>query len=161
LQYTVNVTTTGSYVASFVVAAAGEGGTFHLEMNGVNVTGALTVPSTGGWQNWQTVTATVSLAAGPQIARLRMDTNGTRGGGNVDAMQFAPASSSSGTTIVVPPGGDLQGAIDRAQPGDTIVLTPGAIYSGGLILGDKPGSTYITIRSAAPDASLPAEGVRI
>ena len=28
-----------------------------VKVNGVNVTGTLTVPNTGGWQNWQTVTS--------------------------------------------------------------------------------------------------------
>src|SRR5205807_5857330 len=33
-------------------------------------------------------------------------------------------------TIQVPAGGDLQQAIANAQPGDTIVLSPGATYTG-------------------------------
>src|SRR5262249_33843492 len=38
---------------------------------------------------------------------------------------------------------------------------PGAVYPGGLTLPAKSGSSYITIRSAASDANLPADGVRI
>ncbi|PYQ92820.1 MAG: hypothetical protein DMF97_21055, partial [Acidobacteria bacterium] len=58
-------------------------------------------------------------------------------------------------------GGNLQAAIDAAQPGDTILLQAGATFSGAFKLGKKGGSTYITIRSSAPDASLPAPGERI
>ena len=37
-------------------------------MNGTNVTGPLTIPNTGGWQAWQTVTTPVTLSAGQQVA---------------------------------------------------------------------------------------------
>ena len=55
--------TAGTYALGVRAASVGLGGTFHLEMNGVNVTGTMTVPNTGGWQNWQTLTTTVTLAA--------------------------------------------------------------------------------------------------
>jgi hypothetical protein len=87
LNYSVNVTTAGTYTVNVRVASAGQGGTFHLEMNGVDVTGSLTVPDTGGWQNWQTVSRTVSLTAGPQVARLVMDTIAVSVG-NFDSIQF-------------------------------------------------------------------------
>ena len=48
-------------------------GSFHIEMDGVNVTGATAVPNTGGWQNWQTVTKTVNLTAGQHIMRFVID----------------------------------------------------------------------------------------
>jgi hypothetical protein len=66
-----------------------------------------------------------------------------------------------GIAYTVPPGGDLQAAIDGAQPGDTILLTPGAIYQGSFNLWAKDGDGFITIRSAAPDSSLPGDGVRM
>ena len=64
-------------------------------------------------------------------------------------------------TITVNAGGDLQGAINAAQPGDTILVQPGAVFTGNFILPAKGGSSYITIRSAAADSSLPAPGTRI
>jgi hypothetical protein len=64
LQYSVNVASAGSYTAQVRVASSGQGGQFHIEMNGTNVSGQLTVPDTGGWQNWLTVSATVQLSAG-------------------------------------------------------------------------------------------------
>src|SRR5207302_3333085 len=51
LNYSVNVAAAGSYRVDFRVASSGQGGTFHLEMNGANLTGSITVPDTGGWQN--------------------------------------------------------------------------------------------------------------
>ena len=71
------------------------------------------------------------------------------------------ASPAQGGQIPVPDGGDLQAAIDGAQPGDTILLAPGATYEGSFNLWAKDGDGFITIRSAAPDSSLPGDGVRI
>src|SRR5215470_14308760 len=72
------------------------------------------------------------------------------------------ASSARAATIVVPAGGDLQAAINAAQPGDVITLAPNATYSGNFVLPNKGAiGDYITIRSAAPDALLPAAGVRM
>lgn len=165
LRYTVNVASAGSYTAQFRVASLGQGGAFHLESNGTNVSGALTIPNTGGWQSWQAVSATVQLGAGTQVLRLVADSSGASATGNIDRMQFTAGgtspSPSGGSTVTVLPGQDLQGAIDAAQPGDTILLQPGAVYPGGLILRAKTGASFITIRSAAPDSSLPAAGVRI
>ena len=61
----------------------------------------------------------------------------------------------------VPDGGDLQAAIDAARPGDTIRLQPGATYVGNFRLRAHGGNTHVTIRSAAPDAELPGESVRM
>src|SRR5215213_4264836 len=58
-----------------------------------------------------------------------------------------PASASAGT-ISVPAGGDLQSAINAAQPGDTIVLQADADYSCSCTLPNKSGSEYIVIKSS-------------
>jgi Carbohydrate binding module (family 6) len=87
LNYTVNVTTAGTYSLDLRVASNGAGGTFHVEVNGVNKTGTLTVPNTGGWQIFQTITKTgVTLAAGVQTIRVVMDGNSatTAGVGNMN-----------------------------------------------------------------------------
>ena len=167
LRYSVNITSAGTYTANVRVASLGRGGAFHIEVGGTNVSGAITVPDTGGWQNWQTVSANVQLPVGAQTLRLVMDTNGASAVGNFDRMQFTaatqppPAPSGGGQTVTVLPGQDLQAAINAAQPGDTILLQPGAVYPGGLVLPNKAGSQFITIRSAAANSALPGAGTRI
>ncbi|MDX2029587.1 MAG: BACON domain-containing carbohydrate-binding protein, partial [Blastocatellia bacterium] len=68
---------------------------------------------------------------------------------------------SSGQRIEVPAGGDFQAALDQAQPGDEITLQAGASYIGNFILPVKTGSGWITIRTSAPDSSLPGADMRI
>ena len=80
LKYTVNVTAAGPYDIELRAAASGSGGTFHIEMNGTNVSGPLTVPNTGGWQSWTTLTSpNVTLSAGQQVLRLVVDSPGPTG----------------------------------------------------------------------------------
>ena len=63
--------------------------------------------------------------------------------------------------IDVAPGGDLQAAIDQAQPGDTIRLAAGTTYTGSFVLPAKTGAGTIVIRTSAPDTALPPEGTRM
>ena len=82
LNFTVTVAKTDNYNIGFRVAAPALGGLFHLEVDGTNVTGSLQIPNTGGYQNWQTVTApNVNIASGTHIFHLALDasTNGTFG----------------------------------------------------------------------------------
>jgi hypothetical protein len=80
LKYTVSVGSTGTYAIDLRVAQQGSGGTFHIEVDGVDRTGALAAPNTGSWQTWQTMTKTgIALSAGNHVIRVVMDKNGTSG----------------------------------------------------------------------------------
>jgi beta-glucanase (GH16 family) len=76
LEYTVSVPTAGDYRFDVRVASLSTGGSFHLIFNGINQTGPVAVPVTGGWQTWTTVPATATLAAGTQVMRFVADTDG-------------------------------------------------------------------------------------
>lgn len=74
LTYTVDVQQAGDYQFAFRVASRSTGGSFHLEVDGVDVSGPITFAATGGWQDWTTVYAgPITLAEGPQVLRLYMD----------------------------------------------------------------------------------------
>src|SRR5262249_52739363 len=109
-----------------------------------------------------TVNVPVTLGAGQQQITLMFDSAGL----NVESISVtatsasAPASgvtpppssppsstppSSTGGVVTVNAGGDLQAAINNAQPGDTIVLQAGATFTGNFILPAKSGSAYVTI----------------
>jgi hypothetical protein len=61
--------------------------------------------------------------------------------------------------IKVNAGGNLQGAINTAQPGDVITLDAGAVYPANLTLPNKSGTEFVTIQSSR--AGELAEGVRV
>lgn len=71
-----------------------------------------------------------------------------------------PAASAAGT-IVVRAGENFQAALDRAKPGETILLEAGATFRGNFNLPRKTGNEFVTVRSSASDAQLPPAGVRL
>lgn len=71
------------------------------------------------------------------------------------------AAAAYGAVVAVPAGGNLQQAINSANPGDTIILPAGAVFMGNFTLPNKNSSStaYITIESSMA-ASL-AAGQRV
>lgn len=63
--------------------------------------------------------------------------------------------------IDVGAGDNLQDALDRAQPGDTLRLQAGATFIGNFVLPAKHGAAYITVRSSVSDHDAPGPGQRI
>jgi len=72
----------------------------------------------------------------------------------------ASSAPAAAATHTVPAGGDLQGVLDLAQPGDEILLAPGATYVGNFTLPRKSGDQFIVVRTDAPVGMLPAPGMR-
>ncbi len=90
-KYTVEVATAGIYTVSFRVAApAAVTDALHIaNSSGANLTGAVAVPDTGGYQTWTTVTASVTLPAGEQTLTVDQDAAGW----NLHYLAFAQGSS--------------------------------------------------------------------
>jgi hypothetical protein len=81
LQYTVNVPAAGTYALEVRVASLGPGGVFHIEIDGVDRTGPMTVPNTGGWQVWTTLrTSGLQLQGGTQTWRIVIDSHNPENG---------------------------------------------------------------------------------
>jgi endonuclease/exonuclease/phosphatase family metal-dependent hydrolase len=91
MNYTVTVAASGDYIAQIRVASPYDGGAFHIGFNGPsNVWTQLSVPNTGGWQNWTTVSLPVTLGAGVQQITLLVDAAGF----NFSYFNVIPASES-------------------------------------------------------------------
>ncbi|MDO8588417.1 MAG: carbohydrate-binding protein [Armatimonadota bacterium] len=90
LEYTVNVAAVGSYTIEVRVATPNNGCTFHIEINGTNVTGTQTIPNTTDWRIWTSkIVSGVSLNAGEQTLRLVVDS----GSWNVDYVYVRSAAA--------------------------------------------------------------------
>lgn len=76
MEYTVNVGSSGTYKLTVQAASYNGGGTFHVEMNGVDVTGTMTFPNTGSWSTFQPVVKTgISLTSGQKVMRVVIDSS--------------------------------------------------------------------------------------
>ena len=69
LQYNIDVQTPGSYLIEYRVASDLGSSGFATLVNGTEID-SQSVPNTGGWQNWITLSATVDLQAGEQVLRI-------------------------------------------------------------------------------------------
>ena len=95
LKYTVNIDTSGSYKLDIRVASANSGSLFHIEFDSVNVSGSLSVPKTGGGQNWTSVRTSLNLKAGKHIMRIFFD----KGGFNLNKISFSGQYDVSNFTV--------------------------------------------------------------
>ena len=95
MEYNVNALSAGSYSVALRVASAESGAQFQIRKSDGTVLATLTVPNTGGWQIWQTLNATVSLAAGNQTLRL---VSTSFAGWNINWLDFQTPSSSPSPT---------------------------------------------------------------
>lgn len=128
-RYTVNVATAGTYTLALRVAApSAVTDALHLSnASGTNLSGAVNIPATGGWQNWTTVTATVTLPAGQQVLTADQDT----GGWNSNSLTFTAAAGS----------------------GPAISVNPSSLTFAGQSVGTTSGAQNVTVSNTGAGAA--------
>ena len=145
LEYTVNVAAAGQYDLEVRVARSPAGSSsLHVESDGNDVTGILTVPSTGDWQSWTSIHKTgIYLAAGEQVLRLYMD----GGSFNVNSMIFTPANQSPAVSITSPVNGatftepaNITITADASDSDGSVTLVE--FYDGSSKLGEDSSAPY-------------------
>ncbi|GAA3952347.1 carbohydrate-binding protein [Chitinophaga oryziterrae] len=73
----INFPTSGTYKVEYRVASLNGGAQLSLDLNaGTTVLGYLNVPSTGGWQNWTTISHNVTVTAGTYALGVYAQTGG-------------------------------------------------------------------------------------
>ncbi|MFD0616161.1 carbohydrate-binding protein [Paenibacillus sp. GCM10027629] len=100
MDYTVNVPSSGNYKVNYRVAVnAGNTGSVNFLVDGVSKK-ITSFPSTGGWQNWTTVSDEVNLTAGTHTIRLGI----VKGGWNLNWFElvFEKDTVQSITAITAP-----------------------------------------------------------
>lgn len=101
VEYTVDVSATGTYDIEFRVACSGTGRTIDFEMPESDVNMTIDIPNTTGWQEWQSIILEdVTLQAGEQEIRITM--SGTEDYVNLNNMTF------TSTGIIDPPTEGIQ-----------------------------------------------------
>jgi endonuclease/exonuclease/phosphatase family metal-dependent hydrolase len=93
LKYSVSVASSTTYNVSLRVAATSSGKTIQVTLGGASA--SFSVPNTGAWQNWTTVTLPMSLSSGTQVMTVAFNT----GGVNLHSVSVAaqPTQSTGGT----------------------------------------------------------------
>ena len=90
LKYTVRVTKDGKYSVKIPVASNKQGGIFHFEIDGKDVSGPIQVPDTRGWDKLKMIQHKgLSLKKGVQTIKVLMDEQGRSGSiGDIDYFEF-------------------------------------------------------------------------
>jgi endonuclease/exonuclease/phosphatase family metal-dependent hydrolase len=113
LKYTVNVKTAGTYNVSLRVGSLAAAS---VQVYVGSAAKAFSVPNTGGWQAWRTVTVPMTLAAGQQVMTVKFAT----GSVNLHSIIAAAATSSPTTSPTTPTGsGSLRVLTWNVQHGRT------------------------------------------
>lgn len=145
LEFPINVTQSGKYTAQVRVASQPGNGMFTLEIDGVTRGNAFNVPSTGGWQQWTTLSTSLgNISAGAHTLRVQVQAGGfnlnwlqlNRTGGGVSVTPTptpTPPPSNGGLdpnkapsenfdlstwNISIPIDNDGNGRSDHIQPGE-------------------------------------------
>jgi alpha-L-fucosidase len=84
MAYTVNVSKSATYQISFYIASPSENSKIHLECDGENKTGIISIPNTGGYQSWAVVKKEIKIDEGQHILKLVIDADGL----NIDKLIF-------------------------------------------------------------------------
>jgi len=91
MDYNLNLASAGTFALNFRVASFFSGAKFQLKKTDGTVLATVTVPNTGSFQSWVTVSAQVTLPAGPQTVRIV--TTNANGGWNINWWEIAGAAS--------------------------------------------------------------------
>ena len=101
----INFPTSGTYVIEYRVASAVNGARLSCDLNaGTIQLGAINVPNTGGWQNWQTISQTVTVNAGTYNFGIYIQSSGvnlnwfriTKSGAALAAKSASPETTTDG-----------------------------------------------------------------
>jgi beta-glucanase (GH16 family) len=150
----INFPTTGTYQVEYRVASLNGGGRLSLDLNaGSIVLGALDVPATGGWQNWTTISHTVSVTAGTYNLGLYA----VAGGWNINWIRITPVGGAAPATQKAMVNELIEQSTNTAQP---FTIYPSPVQSqlnivsseditGGMIrIFDITGKQVMTARVA-------------
>ncbi len=102
LNYTVDIARTRAYTLEVALAAPGVGGSFHVTLDGADVSGPVAVPDTGSWNTWTTISGpALHLPSGRHTLRLVFDSaNPTGYVANIDYFVLDGSTNSLNLPLV-------------------------------------------------------------
>ncbi len=143
-EYPVQIDTTGTYTLEMGLASDMENRIFHVELNGIDITGAILVPNTGGMQAWDTISIPLDvLSAGQKALRIVMDSSAF----SIDYLEFIMDNKSPYASITAPEdkatfvaGADITLSVEAVDPDGEIALVE--FFNGSVKLGELTSEPY-------------------
>lgn len=163
MAYAISVPKAGTYKVSYRVASLNGGGALNLQKDaGATTLGSISVPTTGGWQKWITISHNVTLPAGNYDLGVAIAT----GGFNLNWIEIGgepivpitsvslspnPASVNAGSNVQLIPAIAPSNASNKALDWFTSDATIATVDANGIVSGLKAGS--VTISAKTKDGS--------
>lgn len=160
--YNITFPTSGTYKVEYRVASLSGGGSVSCDLNaGAIQLGGVAIPSTGGWQNWTTVSHDVTITAGT----YNFGVYAQAGGWNLNWIRITPVTATAQAVRT-----DMVNDLieNSMQSGKTLTIYPnpvqqqlnllsGESLSGGIIrIYDISGKQVVTARPAASQINVSA-----
>jgi aryl-phospho-beta-D-glucosidase BglC (GH1 family) len=137
MQYSIDVEEDALYDVEVRIASTGTEGKFHFQSGTADITGVINGPSTGGWQNWQTVTVKdVVLSMNDRKLRFYADQEGfnlgsfkfiRQGATTSLATTFLSAFTIDDRTIQLNLNKPIEGPLPEMPAGFTIFINGNAV----------------------------------
>ena len=143
LQYTIDAPSSNTFDIGFRVSSPNGAGRFHLAIDGINVTGTLSVPNTGSWQNYADVTVNdIAINAGQHTLRLVFESDGL----NINYFDINTATQEANNCDQVAANGDYTAQVTEEPAGTAITFIPSQAGIGTpnciLYYSTDPGITF-------------------
>jgi GH18 family chitinase len=155
----INFPSSGTYKIEYRVASESTGGTLSLDLNaGSIVLGTLSVPATGGWQTWQTISHNVTVSAGTYALGIYA----AAGGWNLNWIKITKVTTAKAATVA---------AVADVHESSSVIVYPNPVVTdlhlkgkyaqtgGYLTVYDLNGKQVLNVKSGVQQiavGSLPA-----
>jgi chitinase len=159
--YNINFPVSGTYKVEYRVASLSGGGRVSCDLNaGAIQLGAVDIPSTGGWQNWTTVSHNVTITAGT----YNFGVYAQSGGWNLNWVRITPLStakvSTTGEMVSNLINNSVQTKAFTIYPNpvqQTLNIASGESLAGGIIrIYDISGRQVVTARATSNQINVSA-----
>jgi len=155
--YNINFPTSGNYVIEYRVASAVNGARLSSDLSaGTIQLGAVNVPNTGGWQNWQTISQTVNVNAGTYNFGIYIQASG------VNLNWFRITKAGSALTAKSAPADTIESLSVYPNPTESELFFTAEVSGGSVKIIDTAGGATVssqTVNNNSIDVSTLKSGI--
>lgn len=155
--YNINFPTSGNYVIEYRVASAVNGARLSSDLSaGTIQLGAVNVPNTGGWQNWQTISQTVNVNAGTYNFGIYIQASG------VNLNWFRITKAGSALTAKLAPADTIESLSVYPNPTESELFFTAEVSGGSVKIIDTAGGATVssqTVNNNSIDVSTLKSGI--
>jgi hypothetical protein len=156
LAYTINVPTAGTYKVELLASTAFTNSSFHVQIDGVDKTGPVSVPTTGGWGTFRWVgKGGIALSAGTHVIKVFANQQYF----NLDKIRVT--LESSGSTTSASSTSSTRSSTTTTPYSGTPVSIPGVIQAENFDRGGQGVAYHDLTGSNSGKAYRPDENVDI